>query len=94
MNTKTIMTIKVDKEIKSDAMEISKDLGIPLGTMLNSFLKQLVLTRSFSVASSLIPTDYLKKILDDSRKEEKKQEKENFTEVHSLDELFKKLEVT
>jgi len=42
---KTVINIKADKRIKEDAQELAKELGIPLGTIINAYLRQLIRTR-------------------------------------------------
>ncbi len=44
-NTKTLLTVKTDKKLKKSAQDIANILGFSLGTLVNSFLKQLVRTR-------------------------------------------------
>ena len=41
----TVISVKVDKEIKAQAQEIAKSVGVPLGTLINAYLRQLVTTR-------------------------------------------------
>lgn len=50
-NTKTLLTVKTDKNLKRAAQETADEIGVPLGTLVNSFLKQFVRTKevSFSV---------------------------------------------
>ena len=42
---KTVINIKADKRIKEDAQELAKELGIPLGTIINAYLRQFIRTR-------------------------------------------------
>ena len=42
---KTVINIKADKRIKEDAQELANELGIPLGTIINAYLRQLIRTR-------------------------------------------------
>ncbi len=42
MNTHTILNIKTDKKLKADAQKVAAELGVPLTTVMNSFLKQFV----------------------------------------------------
>ena len=44
MNT-TVISVKVDKEVKNNAQEIAKSMGISLSTLVNSYLRQVVATR-------------------------------------------------
>lgn len=39
---KTIINIKSDKDIKEKAQKIAKDLGLPLSTLINAYLRQLI----------------------------------------------------
>lgn len=49
----TVMTIKTNKALKQKAQELAKDMGFPLGTLINAFLRQFV--RDEAVSFSLIP---------------------------------------
>ena len=50
-NTKTLITVKVDKILKIAGQVATKEIGIPLGTLINCFLKQFVRTgeENFSI---------------------------------------------
>ena len=72
MNTyiKTILNIKTDKTLKKEAQEIAKELGVPLGTAINAFLKQFVREKEITLSSGgNIPTAYLQKIITESENE-------------------------
>lgn len=43
-NTKTLLTIKIDKKLKKQAQETAAAFGLPLGTMVNSLLRETVET--------------------------------------------------
>lgn len=60
---KTILNIKVDKEIKDKAFEVAHDMGIPLSTLTNAFLKKLIKERSMTFTAPLRPSKELEKIL-------------------------------
>ena len=85
-NTKTLITIKTDKSLKASAQAVSEEIGIPLGTMVNAFLKQVVRNRSFEVSSTYTPSPYLKKILAENEKEYAENPKafKRFSDVKSL----------
>jgi addiction module RelB/DinJ family antitoxin len=51
---KTIISIKADKETKESAQKVAAELGLPLSTVVNAYLKQFV--RNKSVYLSLSPT--------------------------------------
>ncbi|MDQ3018384.1 MAG: type II toxin-antitoxin system RelB/DinJ family antitoxin [bacterium] len=64
MNTKTILNIKTDKDLKKAAQETAEELGVPLSTAINAFLKQFVREKEITLsANKLKPTPYLQKIL-------------------------------
>jgi antitoxin component of RelBE/YafQ-DinJ toxin-antitoxin module len=57
MNTKTLLTVKIDKSLKEDAQKLASDLGIPLGTYINMNLRQFVRDRSFVINDKEIPNE-------------------------------------
>ena len=70
MNTKTILNIKTDKVLKKHAQETAEELGIPLSTAINAFLKQFVREKEITLsANEYTPTPYLQKIIVEARKE-------------------------
>ena len=70
MNTQTILNIKTDKKLKAEAREVSAELGVPLSTVINAFLKQFVRDREVTFcANHYRPTPYLEKILTEARRE-------------------------
>lgn len=48
-----MINIKADKEVKENAQKIAKDLGLPLSSIMNAFLKEFI--RNRSIAFSSIP---------------------------------------
>lgn len=44
-NTKTLLTVKIDKKLKEEVAKIAKKLGMPLGTMVVALIKQVVKQR-------------------------------------------------
>jgi len=87
-NTKTLLTVKTDKILKSNAQDVAAKIGISLGTLVNSFLRQLVRTKSVNFSLSYKPTPFLLSEIADA---EKDYEQGNIVEVHSVAELKKKL---
>lgn len=69
MNTKTLLTIKTDKVIKNLAQEVAGEIGVPLSTVINAFLKQFVRDREVSFSASYKPSAYLRKVIENSEKE-------------------------
>ena len=70
MNTKTILNIKTDANLKRAARETAEELGVPLSTAINAFLKQFVRGRELILsADALKPTPYLRSILTEADEE-------------------------
>ena len=57
MNTKTVINIKADKTVKKQAQHVALRLGVPLSSVINSFLKQFIRTEevTFSAAPKMTP---------------------------------------
>lgn len=70
-----MINIKADKEVKESAQEVARELGMPLSTVINAFLKDFI--RSRSIAFSSIPqmTPYLEEVLGVAEKDIKKGKK-------------------
>ena len=45
---KKLITVKVDSNIKEEAQRVAKDLGIPLGSIINGYLREFVRVKSVS----------------------------------------------
>lgn len=54
---KTIINIKADKEVKEGAQKVAKELGLPLSTIINAYLKQFMRNREayFSITPRMTP---------------------------------------
>ena len=60
---KTIINIKADKEVKREAAKIAEEMGLPLSTIVNAFLKQFIAERRVSFSAPLKLSKKLQKIL-------------------------------
>jgi addiction module RelB/DinJ family antitoxin len=60
-SSKTMMSLKTDKNIKAAAQKLAKEMGFPLSTLINAFLKQFVRHKTvyFSVFPPQTITDSL-----------------------------------
>ena len=68
-NTKTLITVKTDKTLKQAAQNLAAEIGVPLGTLINSFLKQFVRNKEVNFSVSYKPTEYLKRSIEEGMKE-------------------------
>lgn len=48
---KTLLTVKTDKELKKRAQETAEVIGIPLGTIINAYLREFVVERRVAFAA-------------------------------------------
>ena len=59
----TILNVKTDKKLKSAAQETAKELGVPLSTAVNAFLRQFVRDRELTLSASYKPSPYLERVI-------------------------------
>lgn len=64
MNT-TVISVKVDKQVKESAQEVAKSAGITLSTLVNAYLRQVVATRRIELYAPEQMTPHLEKLLDE-----------------------------
>jgi DNA-damage-inducible protein J len=61
---KTSLSLKIDSDIKKSAQALAADFGIPLSTLINLYLKDLVLKKEINFSRSKQMTPYLENILE------------------------------
>lgn len=87
---KTILNIKIDKEIKDEAKKIADTMGIPLGTITNILLRQFIRDKEIHIALNYRPSDYLLESIADASKEYSKKEMKKY---NTAEQLFKSLSI-
>jgi addiction module RelB/DinJ family antitoxin len=60
---KTIINIKADRDIKEKASRTAKQMGLPLSTVVNAFLRQFIDERKITFSIPLKPSKKLEKVL-------------------------------
>jgi DNA-damage-inducible protein J len=65
----TVLTVKTNKELKEAAQSVAKELGIPLSTAVNAFLKQFVRDRKLELSDTLTPSPYLERCIKEAEEE-------------------------
>ncbi len=60
---KTLLNIKVDREVKQNAKKLAENLGLSLSVLVNAQLKQLVQAQRVSFTASYKMSPALEKIL-------------------------------
>ena len=53
---KTILNVKVEREIKKQAQELAGNLGIPLSFVVNAYLRRFINEREIYIGMPLRPT--------------------------------------
>jgi addiction module RelB/DinJ family antitoxin len=92
MNTHTILNIKTDKKLKASAKEVASELGVPLSTVINAFLKQFVREKEITLSvNQHRPTPYLEQILETAQEDYNKEEVRTFKNSDALLEYLGKL---
>lgn len=86
--TKTLLTVKTDKALKAAAQKTAEEIGISLGTLVNSFLKQFVRTKEVNFSISYYPSASLRASIIEAEKEYREGK---LRPAKSLDELMKEL---
>jgi addiction module RelB/DinJ family antitoxin len=66
---KTVINIKADKETKEQAFKIAGEMGLPLSTIVNAFLKQFIREKSVTFEVPLIPNAKTARILRQAEKD-------------------------
>lgn len=82
-NTKTLLTVKIDKKLKERAKKTAAEFGLPLGTMVNSLILNTVENRHIEL--TLRPSARLKASIALAEREYKTGRLKKF---HSIDELI------
>ena len=68
-NLKTVITIKTDRAVKESAQEVAREIGIPLGTVLNAYLRQFVWEKEARFSRMPRMTEKLENIVGEARKD-------------------------
>jgi addiction module RelB/DinJ family antitoxin len=90
MATKTIINIKADKEVKEQAQLIAARLGLPLSTIVNSFLKQFIRTEEVTFSTARTMTPELESLLTEI--EEDRKHNRNFSGPFTYEEAVEHLD--
>jgi DNA-damage-inducible protein J len=86
MNTKTatILNIKTDKKLKSEAKTVADEMGLTLTTVVNSMLKQFVREREITFSTQDYPSPMLREAIKEARAEFEAGELKVFSSAEEL----------
>lgn len=91
ITAKTLLTVKTDVSLKKAAQKTAKKLGVPLGTIVNGFLRRFVQTKEAYFAESYRPNARLRRVIDQNRKE---YAEGKYQTAHSVEELMRQLKMS
>lgn len=66
--TSTTMLIKTNKELKAKAQKLAKEMGLPLGTLVNNYLKTFITERQ-AIFTAPMPNAKTRKIIKEARRD-------------------------
>jgi len=84
--SKSVINFKVDSEVKEEAQKLALELGVPLSTIINAQLRELIRTRTLSVSSEPRMTTYLERVIDGVERDRKSGK--NVTRTNSIEEAL------
>ena len=71
---KTLLNIKTYAEVKTEAQHVARELGVPLSTIINAYLKEFIREREVHLSLALHMSPRLEKLLERVEKDIKKGE--------------------
>lgn len=78
----TTMLIKIDKKLKENAQKTAKELGLPMSTLINNYLREFVEKKE--VTFSLSPNKQTVRAIKEARADFDKNKLSKFSNVQSL----------
>lgn len=61
----TVISVKIDKEVKASAQEVAKSAGLTLSTLVNAYLRQVAATRRIELYAPEPMTPQLEKLIEE-----------------------------
>lgn len=80
---KTVINIKTDRDLKLEAQDVARELGLPLGTLINAYLRDLVHERRAVFTAHPMPNKKTQKILDAALEDVRTGNTKNFSPTFS-----------
>jgi len=70
-----VVNIKTEKRVKNEAQKVARELGLPLGTILNAYLRELIREKRILFSAPPVPNRRLQKLLKEVARDTKKGKK-------------------
>jgi addiction module RelB/DinJ family antitoxin len=61
----TVISVKLDKDVKASAQEVANSAGLTLSTLVNAYLRQVAATRRIEIYSPEQMTPKLEKLIEE-----------------------------
>ncbi len=61
----TVISVKIDKEVKASAQEVANSAGLTLSTLVNAYLRQVAATRRIELYAPEQMTPKLEKLIEE-----------------------------
>lgn len=68
MNT-AVINVKISPDLKVQAQSLAEELGFSLSSLINASLRQIVRSRMVTFKAAEEPTEYMLKLLEESKKD-------------------------
>lgn len=69
MGTNTVISVRVDRQVKESAQEVARSAGLTLSTLVNAYLRQVVATRRIELFAPEQMTPHLEKLIAEVERE-------------------------
>lgn len=80
----TMISVKLDKKLKDAAQKMASDLGLPLGTLINAYLRQFVRQKEVTLSLVETPSTSLRKAIVDADVEYRSGKVKKFNSAESF----------
>ena len=65
----TVISVKIDKDVKASAQEVANSAGLTLSTLVNAYLRQVAATRRIEIYAPEPMTPKLEKLIEEVESE-------------------------
>ncbi len=79
MSNKTVISVKVDKDVRDRARKVAKKIGVPLSMVVNQELKRFAKVQTVEFGEPLMPNARTRKILDEALRDIRAERKDKFS---------------
>jgi addiction module RelB/DinJ family antitoxin len=85
MNTKTMMNIKIDKNLKEKAADLADAMGFNLSSVVSAMLRNFVTTKELNISMAPRMTPHLEGVIREVMKEKRSERSPRFNNAKDAD---------